>query len=331
MNPIQDFSPKKIVSFLSNKIHCSLKTPYGFLASLLTIKFSEMITIEESEVRFCAVRWATSLFDLQHCPSRFICMLGAADAKLDIREMALEGLCLLKSESQIIGFVYPNLGTMLDYILRQQPKLLESRETREQNLVFSLNTYVAMIKFLLKCFESELDQNKSFGGSSEFMSSVKTLCSILEHSMSFEGSVEMHANASKALLIIGSHMPEVVASHFAAKVSWLKQLLSHVDWDTRESIARLLGIVSSALPIPDHGALCAIGYVTANYLSTTPMPEILLQDTIRCLVDVVNSETSALAATAMQALGHIGLRIPLPPLDDSNSGKLKPDSLMSLF
>lgn len=42
----------------------------------------------------------------------------------------------------------------------------------------------------------------------------------------------------------------MVASHYASKISWLKQLLSHVDWDTRESIACLLGIVSSALPIP---------------------------------------------------------------------------------
>lgn len=40
---------------------------------------------EESEVRFCAMRWATLLFDMQHCPSRFICMVGAADTKLDIR------------------------------------------------------------------------------------------------------------------------------------------------------------------------------------------------------------------------------------------------------
>lgn len=40
---------------------------------------------EQSEVRFCALRWATSLYDLQHCPSRFICMLGVADSKLDIR------------------------------------------------------------------------------------------------------------------------------------------------------------------------------------------------------------------------------------------------------
>ncbi|KAL2316898.1 hypothetical protein Fmac_030774 [Flemingia macrophylla] len=305
----------------------------------LLLKYSQA---EESEVRFCAVRWATSLFDVQHCPSRFICMLGAADAKLDIREMALEGLCLLKSESQIVGLKYPKLQMMLDYILRQQPKLLESSETREQNLLFPSNTYVAMIKFLLKCFESELEQNKPLEGSSELMSSVKAFCSVLEHSMSFEGSVELHANVSKALLIIGSHMPEVVATHLSLKVSWLKQLLNHVDWDTRESFARLLGIVSSALPIPDvtseltslfsqtnksrfetrHGALCAIGYVTANYLSRTPMPEILLQNTLRCLVDVVNSETSALAAAAMQALGHIGLRTSLPPLDSSSDGIL---------
>lgn len=122
--------------------------------------------------------------------------------------MAHEGLCL-QSESQISGLIYPKLGMMLDYILRQQPKLLESSETREQNLVFPSNTYVAMIKFLLKCFESELEQNKSLEGSSEIVSSVKTFCLVLEHSMSFEGSVELHVNASKALLIVGSHMPQV--------------------------------------------------------------------------------------------------------------------------
>ncbi|PNX82472.1 proteasome-associated protein ECM29 [Trifolium pratense] len=163
--------------------------------------------------------------------------------------MALEGLGLLKSENQIDGLKYPKLGMMLDYILRQQPKLLESTEIRDQNLLFPSNTYIAMIKFLMKCFESELE-NKSLEGSSEFMSSVNTFCLLLEHSMSFEGSVELHVTSAKALLIVGSHMPEVVASHYALKVSWLKQLLSHVDWDTRESIACLLGIVSSALPLP---------------------------------------------------------------------------------
>ena len=44
------------------------------------------------------------------------------------------------------------------------------------------------------------------------------------------------------------------------------------------------------------------------------MPEGILQHTIKCLVDVVNLETAALASIGMQALGHIGLRATLPPI-----------------
>ncbi|XP_062171204.1 uncharacterized protein LOC133876988 [Alnus glutinosa] len=303
---------------------------------------------EQSEVRFCALRWATSLYDLQHCPSRFMCMLGVADPKLDIREMALEGLFLVKDEgrtmSQNLDLRYPKLGVMLDFILKQQPMLSDSNERREQKLLFPSQTYVAMIKFLLKCFESELEMNNSLEGSSDFWSSVEAMCSLLEHAMSFEGSVELHANASKALIAIASRIPEMIASRYALKSSWLKQLLSHLDLDTRESAARLLGIASSALPTPassaliselialisgthnsrferQHGALCAIGYLTAACISRTPaIPETLLQNVFKCLVDVVNSETATLASVAMQALGHIGLRVSLPPLiTDSTS------------
>ncbi|KAJ4724481.1 Proteasome-associated ECM29 [Melia azedarach] len=296
---------------------------------------------EQSEVRFCAVRWATTLFDLQHCPSRFICMLGAADAKMDIREMALEGLFPVKDEGRIISqnldIKYPKLGSMLEYILKQQPKFIDSTEMRDQKLLFPSKMYVAMIKFLLKCFELELEQNKALEKSLEFVSSVETLCLLLEHAMAIEGSSELHATASKALITIGSHLPEVIASHYAQRISWLKQLLSHVDLDTREAVARLLGIASSALPSPaaalicelvstiserpklrfeaQHGVLCAIGYVTADSMSRVPsITEALFQSTLKCLIDVVNSETATLASVAMQALGHIGLRVPLPPL-----------------
>ncbi|KAH7560788.1 hypothetical protein JRO89_XS10G0102900 [Xanthoceras sorbifolium] len=303
---------------------------------------------DQSEVRFCAVRWATSLFDLQHCPSRFICMLGAADSRLDIREIALEGLFPVKDEgrtnSQNVDLKYPKLGSMLEYINKQQPKLVDSTEMTERKLLFPSQMYMAMIKFLLKCFEYEFEQNNSLGRSSEFLSSVETMCLLLEHAMAIEGSVELHATASKALIIIGSHLPEMIASHYALKVSWLKQLLSHVDLDTRESVARLLGIASSSLSFAacsalidelvsaisgtqklrfeaHHGALCAIGFVTADCMSRTPViPETLFQNTLKCLINVVNSETATLASVSMQALGHIGLRVPLPPLaNDSDS------------
>ncbi|KAK6235429.1 hypothetical protein SCA6_010766 [Theobroma cacao] len=302
--------------------------------------------VEQSEVRFCAVRWATSVFDSQHCPSRFICMLGAADSRLDIREMALEGLFLGKDVGRIISqnldHRYPKLGDMLEYVLKQQPRLLDSFEMREQKLLFPSKMYVAMIKFLLKCFESELVQNNSLGRSSEFLSSVERMCLLLEHAMAFEGSVELHSTTSNALVTIGSYLPEMVASHFASRISWLKQLLSHVDMDTRESVARLLGIASSSLSLAassgligelvssftgtnkrfeaQHGALCATGYVTADCVSRSPsIPKELLQNTLKCLVGVVNSESATLASIAMQALGHIGLYAPLPSLVSNSS------------
>ncbi|XP_021604828.1 proteasome adapter and scaffold protein ECM29 isoform X2 [Manihot esculenta] len=301
--------------------------------------------VEQNEVRFCAVRWATSLFDLQHCPSRFICMLAAADSRLDIREMALEGLFPVKDEGRLttqnLDLNYPKLGNMLACIFKQQPKLLDSNELREQKLIFPSKVYVAMIKFLLKCFESELEQNNSLERSSEFLSSVETMCLLLEHAMVYEGTVELHSTASKALITIASYLPEMIASHYGSRISWLKQLLSHVDIDTRESSARLLGIACSALPSTTssdliceilssisgtnnlrfeakHGALCAIGYITADCMSRTPaIQDTLFQNILKCLTDVANSETAFLASVAMEALGHIGLRVPLPPLCDS--------------
>ncbi|KAF8009272.1 hypothetical protein BT93_J0307 [Corymbia citriodora subsp. variegata] len=236
---------------------------------------------------------------------------------------------------------------MLTYILKQRPELLESIETREQKLLFPSETYVAMIKFLLKCFESEKLLSETDGGPSEFSSSVKTMCLLLDHAMAFEGSVELHACASRALVAIGSHAPQVIVPHYANKLPWLKQLLSHVDIDTRETAARLLGMASSGLPttaasalinelvfsISDsrkirfdyhYGAVCAMGYITADCISRTPpIPEVLLQSVLKCLVDVVNSENATLASIAMQALGHIGLRVPLPSIaDDSTSADI---------
>ena len=66
-----------------------------------------------------------------------------------------------------------------------------------------------MIQFLLKCFQSELEQRKSADELTTFRSTVEKMCLLLEHAMAFEGSVELHANACKALITIGSCLPEV--------------------------------------------------------------------------------------------------------------------------
>lgn len=321
----------------------SLATAYKGASSSILKDLEQLLLdnsqVDKSEVRFCAVRWATSLFDLQHCPSRFLCMIAAADPKLDIREMAIQSLFPDegRSISHKIDLKYPRVQDMLDCIAKHQPKVLEFAEVemREQ-LLFPSKTYDAMIKFLLKCFESDMLQDDS--KSAEFQPTVDALCLLIEHAMAVEGSAELHANASKALIEIATYFPEMLASRYASKINWLKQLLGHVDFDTRESAARLLGIASSACAVAasssliceltagisgpqkmrfemQHGALCAIGFVTADFVSRTPeVPETILQDTIKCLVDIVNFATAAVASIAMQALGHIGLRVALPSL-----------------
>ncbi|VFQ85232.1 unnamed protein product [Cuscuta campestris] len=295
--------------------------------------------VEQSEVRFCAIRWATSLFDMQHCPSRFICMLGAADPKLDIREIALEGLCLnegqRKSVSQNHNLQYPKLPDILGYIIEKHPGVLDPSNVGGA-MLFPSKTYIAMIKFLLKCFEVDAQQSVLLEDS-EFLSSVDQFCLLLEHAMVYEASVELLANASNALIIIASYTPQVISSRYVNKVSWLKQYLGHIDSDTRESMSRILGIASCELPIHTlstlvhelisavsssskfrfemtHGHLCALGYITANSMSRTPcIPGSLFESVLKCLTNVVSLEAPSLASVAMQALGHIGLSFSLSP------------------
>ncbi|XP_020682977.1 proteasome adapter and scaffold protein ECM29 [Dendrobium catenatum] len=309
---------------------------------------------EQSEVRFCVMRWATSLFCLHHCPSRYICMLGNEDTKMDIREMALEGLHLTKDQELLNSADdnanYPKLKDMLDYICLQQPKLLDSTEHREKGLLFPSKTYFAMVRFLLKCFKADCRICDSV--TDEFRATVLTLCQVLEHGMAFDGSVELHAASMKALVEIGSHQQKLVASRFAGRLPWLKLLLGHVDFDTRESASRLLGIACSVISTTEatalttdlvstitqtkslryenqHGLLCAIGYVLAECMKEVPkISESLFSSIVNHLVSVVELEASSLASVSMEALGHIGLRRPLP--NDINHDAISGNLLLIL-
>ncbi|XP_031477538.1 uncharacterized protein LOC116248548 isoform X3 [Nymphaea colorata] len=326
-------------------------------APVSVLKDLEMLILQnsqavQSEARFCAMRWATSLFDLQHCPSRFICMLGASDEKLDVRELALEGLHLTKDYDQDSNsesdFKYPKLNDMLNYTCSQQPKVLGSPDTREGGLLFPAKTYVAMIRFLLKLFNVDYHRTLSTGDTSEFCSSFNTMFLLLEHALVYEGSVELHAIATKGLVTIGSRFPQIIASRYAGRITWLRQFLGHISAETRECVSRLMGIACSELSSSEtsalisdlcshlkgtelrrfesfHGEICALGYVVAQCRTGRPdVAEPLIVNSVEVLAELVKSESLTLAAVAMEALGHIGLRGPLPLLfcDSNNAAVL---------
>lgn len=124
--------------------------------------------------------------------------------------MALAGLNLLndgrQSSAGSVDFNYPDVREMINYICHQRPQLLDSDEQRNGKLIFPSKTFLSMIKFLMKCFESS--------GSPDFVqdpshSPVEKMCVILEHAMSYEGSSELHALALKSLVDLSSREPKV--------------------------------------------------------------------------------------------------------------------------
>ncbi|CAN6357538.1 unnamed protein product [Urochloa humidicola] len=330
----------------------SLATAYKG-ASMIVLKDLEVLLLEnceaeQSEVRFSAIRWATTLYDTKHCPSRYICMTGASDVKLDIREMALDGLNLLndarQSSAASVDFNYPDVTEMIDYICHQRPQLLHSDEQRNGKLLFPSKTFLSMIKFLMKCFESS--DSPDLVQEDPAHSPLAKMCVILEHAMSYEGSSELHALALKSLVDLSARAPKLVSLRYANRIQWLRALLGHVDSDAREAASRLLGIASSALPSSAaltllseftstlnqnrpsrfenyHGVLCAIGYLTAGCLKQSYIPEEMVKSAVDILVKVVDSEGSTLASVAMESLGHIGLRCALPSIiQNSSTGAL---------
>ncbi|OEL19793.1 Proteasome-associated protein ECM29-like protein [Dichanthelium oligosanthes] len=326
----------------------SLATAYKG-ASMIVLKDLEVLLLEnceaeQSEVRFSAIRWATTLYDTRHCPSRYICMSGASDVKLDIREMALTGLNLLndgrQSSAGSVDFNYPDVTEMIDFIGHQRPQLLHSDEQKNGKMLFPSKTFLSMIKFLMKCFESS--DSPDIVQEEPSHSPVAKMCVILEHAMSYEGSSELHALALKSLVDLSSREPKLVSLRYADRIQWLRTLMGHVDPDAREAASRLLGIASSALSSSAavtllseltltlnqnrpsrfenyHGVLCAIGYLTAGCLKQSYIPEEMVKNVVDILVKVVDSEGSTLASVAMESLGHIALRCALPSINQNSS------------
>jgi len=134
---------------------------------------------------------------------------------------------------------------MLDYICSQQPKVLHSSKLMEKELIFSSKTYIAMIKFLMKCFETCYRSYSSEAGVNESDSPLVKMCLLLEHAMGFEGSAELHATASKALVELGFRFPKVIHLLYAV-ILW--RLPSPLSW-TWNSICFSLVLAVDSLTV----------------------------------------------------------------------------------
>lgn len=309
----------------------------------------ENIKAPESEARFCSVLWATRLYPFSHAPSRFICMLGVGDVKLDIREMAQQGLNAAKPEKEgVEGSTstvdYPGLRPMMEYICQQQPQVLAKSPLGERSMLFPPKAYAAMITFVQHCYENEQGTDRSkLKGKEDVTSDTlgktppeEALQLLLEHGMAIDGTADLQGLASTGLLKLASSNPSRFAEMYATRINWLKQFIGHIDSTTREAIGRLLGIAVSGLSPPQaaellqelvssfhnvqkarfedlHGSICAAGYVLAQCMTGTPVvPEPLVRNSLVAFFEETKNANPSLAGSAAEALGHAGLRKSLP-------------------
>ncbi|CAB4480178.1 ARM repeat-containing protein [Rhizophagus irregularis] len=88
------------------------------------------------QARFCAVKYAVSLFPFSHVLSRYICLLASADEKLEVREMASRGLAFPNSRAPKL---YPNqpddeikIPSFLEFVNFINNKSIQRTEKVEQ-------------------------------------------------------------------------------------------------------------------------------------------------------------------------------------------------------
>ena len=66
--------------------------PSGRALTELEELLLESVASEQEAAKLCAAQWASRLFPWTHVPSRYVCVMAAGDAKLEVREAGGAGL-----------------------------------------------------------------------------------------------------------------------------------------------------------------------------------------------------------------------------------------------
>ena len=75
--------------YLASENHCLTS---GKALTELEELLLESVASEQEAAKLCAAQWAARLFPLSHVPSRYVCVMAAGDAKLEVREAGSAGL-----------------------------------------------------------------------------------------------------------------------------------------------------------------------------------------------------------------------------------------------
>ncbi|CAG8524233.1 10813_t:CDS:10, partial [Cetraspora pellucida] len=330
------------------------------------------------QARYCAVKYAVSLFPFSNIPSRYICLLASADEKLEIREMALRGLAFPDPRDPKL---YPNepdkeikipsfseVASLIDAKSAQRNQhLLDVLQTSQSTgqiyiLGYRSDVYINILRFLrhlmiinadptalIDDLSDELDgEIKLFDSNTRAL--VKTWIKdqlspdqesqdVMDIDVPQDTSLQFMA--SSCLLELISLGPSSLSRSYESKINWFKSFLSAIKLGVRNSMAHLLGIISTSelesdpvrissiqelikelitvgrdkskqIKVEYHdGSILALGYIigrlTYRYPSTyqSIVPADLLSEIIEIISEDLDSTKSSCVINASKALGEI--------------------------
>jgi hypothetical protein len=145
------------------------------------------------------------------------------------------------------------------------------------------------------------------------------------------GRADLHHRAITSLVELLSYQPALISEYYTSKYDWLKQFLYVGAYESRELIARILGIVSTYLSNTvvesllkemlantsastvsaelsidkSYGAANALGFIIARHLQVkSELNKEIVVDALYNLYSLLGHTNTMLIGAAVQAIGR---------------------------
>jgi proteasome component ECM29 len=218
-----------------------------------------------------------------------------------------------------------------------------------QTLLLPARGYAAAVSFLRDCRAAErraaTTAAPAAAASPEALLAPPLYRAFMEAALARDAPAELWIAALAALLDAAADAPAAAAVAYAPRASWLRTMLSHTDSGVREMAGQLLSFAAAGMAsdaaaqllaslaaiaaggagVPGgasggnvrheeaDGATAAVGYILAQAAAGAPtLPVDVAAAAAASLLTAAGGTDEALCASAAAALGHAGLRAPLP-------------------
>uniref|UniRef100_A0A674CAE5 Ecm29 proteasome adaptor and scaffold n=1 Tax=Salmo trutta TaxID=8032 RepID=A0A674CAE5_SALTR len=332
----------------------------GALLNLMEALVAAYMGKPEVQVRQVAMKYASTVFAPDHVPSRYLLLLAAGDPREEVcseAQRVLRALPAKNSEKEgrkpmpsfpdMVAYIQEKVRRKLKYIvlyLRMCLAHSAGATPVSKSLADMQDDAPAIGRYIHTLLSNQpLTSSSSTGTKGAEVNPVQVYMELLQQLLSAVGGVPV----MYCLLEVVSVCPHNLAPKFIHKIDWIKSLMNTNKEDLRELAAQLYAVVVSTMsgnelktavqtlikitkdthsPETQHGAIMALGYMVARYMSkrksfangdsalnreqrmndTPKEDEELVAIATKAIGSFLDSGSPLLAVAACTALGEIG-------------------------